>query len=45
MDEYHAMILQNFIEENWAAFSQRAEEAGEDPEEILEGLKKASGVK
>ena len=45
MDEYYAIIIQKFIEENWSAFSQRAEEHGEDPEEILEELKKISGTK
>ncbi len=40
MDEYYALIILNFIEENWSAFEQRADEAGEDLEKILEALKK-----
>lgn len=43
MEKYFAIIIKKIIEENWVAFSQKAEEHGEDPEEILEDLKKDSG--
>lgn len=38
MESHEAMILKDFIEENWAAFQQRCDEQDVDPEKIVDGL-------
>ena len=38
MDEDNIIIVKDFIEENWRAFSFRCEEKGLNPEEVIKDL-------
>ncbi len=43
MDEYYALIILNLLKK-LVSIEQRADEAGEDLEKILEALKKVTGA-